>query len=664
MINKLIVGLLAAVLLAGGYFAFPIVRTWLFGETEEHPELVTEEVKVGPFVVSVTERGILGSLHNETLSSKVEGQTTIKFIVPEGTKVRAPVPSLISGNVVEIVMSENQRGIVVQTDPMVINTPVFFAVVPSTKVEHTVDMGERTQVLIERGGHVDAGQYLAGDVVCLLDSSTLEQQEIDQQSAVTTAEAEVEKARRNVEIQINQNMSDLAAAALKLKLAQLDLEKFVEGEKIQQENEFKGEVLIAQEELTQADEIYQFYKRIAKKGYKTQPEVETARLAVVKARNKLAVQKDKLKVLQKYEFIRTYSEKKALAEEAVRELKRVRLSGLAALAGFKAELKAKVLKLSVEQKKQQRLQQQIAACTLVAPEKGTVVYANQKSRRSAEVVIEEGVSVRESQKIISLPDFTQMKVEAKIHESKISNVREGLPARIRIDAIPNHTFNGVVEVVPNVSVKGEWPNMDLMLYETQVRIIDKVADLKPGMNAEVEIISEERDDVLQVPIQAVIAVGDSHIAYVLTDRGPELRKNVKIGLSNGKHVEILSGLEAGERVVMNPKTHFGKQINELRAEALSSQAKAGAKAGRKRKFNSKRKPSGPAGKKWTKKRPGGSKFDPAAAFRRMDKNGDGALSRDEAPQLPFDRLDANKDGKLDRAELSAGFRKRPGGGPR
>ena len=648
------------------FFAFPFVRNALFGGKQEHPELVTDVVKEGPFVVSVTERGILGSLKNSTLSSKVEGTTTIISIVPEGTVVKAPVPSKISGSVLNIITSAEHRGVVVQTDPVALNTPLFNVFVPPMKVVHTVELGEHTKLLVDRGDHIDVGGLLAGDVLCKLDSSSLMQNEKDQQILLTQAGADVEKGRRNVEIQINQNLSDLAAAKLKLELARLDLQKFVEGEKIQKENESKGEVLIAQEELSQADEIYQFYKRIAKKGYKSQVELEKSRLNVVRARNKLSVQQDKLKVLQKYEFARNYSEFKANAEEAGRELQRVRLSGLAALAQFQAELKSRMLKHSVETEKLRRLQRQIAACRLVAPEKGTVVYANQRSRRSEQVVIEEGVTIRERQKIINLPDFSQMKVEAKIHESKISNVREGLPVKITIDAIPDRVFNGIVDFVPDVSVRGDWPNMDLMLYETMIRITDQVNDLKPGMNAEVEIIAEERDKVRQVPIQAVIAVGDSHVAYVLTDDGPELRKNVKVGLSNGKMVEIISGLEIDERVVMNPKTHFSQKINDLRAEATRLKAKELAKAASKRRSNPKAKGSGSKRgkkkKKKTGKRPGGA-TDPAAAFAYFDKNKDGAITRDELPsRMPFDQIDTNKDGKIDRGEMTTAIRKYSGGG--
>jgi HlyD family secretion protein len=673
--------LFTAAILAAGIFFFKDIRegvsslkTMVFGASESNPDLVFETVKTGPFVVAVTERGIVGSLKNSTLSSSVEGQTTIISIVPEGSNVKAPVPSKVTGTVAEIITSGEHRTVIVETPSIVRSTPWFFVQLPGMRVEHAPTMGKSTKLLVSQGDRVKVGEYLAGDVVCELDSSALEEKEKQQQILVTQAGANLEKARKDVEIQINLNLSTLAAARLKLDLAVIDLKKFLEGDKIQQENEGKGIVLVAQEEMTQADETYQYYIRLAKKGYRSQVELETQRVRLVKARNTYDVARDKLKVLQNYTFERTSKELTQLAKEAARELKRVNLTGQAALDQFMAGMRAQQLTYSVELEKLVRLQRQIKACRLVAPQDGKVVYANQRSRREASVVIEEGVAVRERQRIIDLPDFSQMKVEAKIHESKISNVRDGLRARIRIAAIPDRVFNGIVETVPDVPVKGEWPNTDLMLYETMIRITDDVSSLKPGMNANVEIISQERENVLQIPIQAIVAIGDSYAVYVRdlsAKRGASIRHDVKIGASNAKMIEVLGGLKEGEQVVMNPMSTFGDEIAELRATASQKKATANAKEAGKFRNGAKQRGGG-KGKRSGGKRRGrkAGGFDPAAVIKGMDKNGDGAVQKSEATgplAENFDRTDTNKDGKIDLQEFRAAmqnFRRKgpPGGG--
>ena len=510
-----------------------------------------------------------------------------------------------------------------------------------------------------------------GDVVCRLDSAEifdkLKQQEID----IAQSSANVKKATENVEIQKKQNESDLAKAQLELDLAQLDLEKFKSGEALQQKNKLRGELLIAQEELNQADEYYRFFRRVARKGYKSQNELEGARIAALKAKNKLDVAKEALKVYEQYTYKRTLRELTELASDSIRELERVRRKGLAALAGYEATLFAATQTHQLELSKLKRRQEELAACTMVAPQDGKVVYVSKQSRRSEPAVIEEGSPVRENQEVIKLPDFTQMKVDARIHESKISRIRVGLPVVIRIDAFPDVVYHGVVDSVADVPVPGSWPNFDIKEYPAVIRItddLDKVAELKPGLTAEVEIQVVSRENVLQVPVQSIVTIGEKHYAFVLTDRGPELRKEIKIGDSNDKSVEILAGLEEGEQVILNPRSRFGSELAALKTGSTSAgdQDAAVAQARAKKSNKTKRKPQavdrtakapgkrkkGRKGKRSPGTRSGGQK-NAAAMFKRFDTNGDGKLTADEAPEFLKSRLsqiDGNKDGAVSLAE--------------
>jgi HlyD family secretion protein len=254
-------------------------------------------------------------------------------------------------------------------------------------------------------------------------------------------------------------------------------------------------------------------------------------------------------------------------------LERAKRRGQATLAQFQAEYEACKLNYDVELTKLKRLQNQIAACTLRAPQAGEVVYANQRSRRSEPAVIEEGATVRERQTIINLPDLTQMKVDARIHESKISQLvnraESQLPVLVRIDAFPGEAFNGVLDSVSSVPVPGSWPNYDLKEYEAVVRItepIEKVRRLRPGLTASLEIVVKQRSNVRQVPVQAVLSIGGQYYSYVLTLDGPE-RRIVQLGETNDKFIEILDGLEVGERVILNPRNQFAKELAELEAAA-------------------------------------------------------------------------------------------------
>jgi HlyD family secretion protein len=508
----------------------------------------------------------------------------------------------------------------------------------------------------------------AGDLVCELDSSLLVDKEKQQQIQVTQAEAEQKQAEENVAIQKTQNDSDNSAATLALELARLDLQKFQEGESQRDLNVKEGAITKAREDLQRAEENFEFSKRIAKKGYKNQNDVEADRINVVKAEIDLEIAKEDLKVEKNYVQNRKLIELKADVKEKERNLERVERKGIATLAQFDARLKASQLTYEVEKSELERIREQIIACKLIAPQNGQVVYANQGSSRrsSGEDVIEEGTEVRERQSIIQLPDFSQMKVDARIHESKISMIQQGLPVDIRVDAFPEQLYQGEVDQVSSVPISSNWMRPDLKEYKATIKIIPNGADitkLKPGLTAEIEIRIEERDNVLQVPVQSVITIGDQRYMFVLAEEGEPVRREVKIGQASDTMIEVLDGVKVGEEVILNPRTHFADELIDLEEQLAIEKKNQAEKQGPAKSPTPAKAGGKPKGQTAAKAKPasgGGS----ANILKRIDKNSDGKVSKDEAPerlQERFDTLDANKDGFLDAGELSK--LKPPSGGP-
>ena len=312
-------------------------------------------------------------------------------------------------------------------------------------------------------------QVKEGDIVCVLDSAKLEDKRISQQINISSAEANLATATSNVQVQKVKNESDLAAATLKLDLAILDLRKYKEGEYLQLENDAKGAVTVAQLSLTKAEESYDFTKRLAKKGYKTQIEVEADRISVTEAKIKLSSAKEKLRLLQVFTKERTMKELIEKRRDSESDIKRITLSGQASLAQYQATLKSRELNYKVELADMERVEEQIAFCTMRAPQKGEVVYFEQSSRRGSESTIEEGTIVRERQSIIKLPDFTQMKVNARIHESRISLISEGMSVSIRVSSIHHKVFKGKVSFVSPVPTAGSWYRPDLKRVRNRSR---------------------------------------------------------------------------------------------------------------------------------------------------------------------------------------------------
>ena len=541
-----------------------------------------------------------------------------------------------------------------------------------------------------------------GEVVCELDSSQLVDKAKQQEIAVTVAESAETESSTGVKITETTNQSTIAAAELALKLADLDLEKYIEGEYPQQLNKLKGAVELAKEQLIRSEETYDFTRRMSRKGFRNANDVEAARIKVKQSKLDLDAADEELKVLETYTKRRTEEELNAQAKELVRELERVKLSADAEMVTAQKLLQTRQQTLASEREILAKLKAQVESCTLRAPQDGQVVYANldSGSRRSdGSGGIELGAQVRERQAIINLPDISQMKVECRVHESLISTVREGVKARIRIISFPDRVFNGKVTTVSSVAMSGRWPNTDLREYRTEITLTDDIETIKllrPGLTAMVELLVDSRSGVLQVPIQSIVTIGAQNYVYVLTSAAPE-RKEVKIGLNNSSHMEILEGVEAGQQVVQNPRHAFEDDISQLEAELEAERAKKSAEAGDAAGVvpggGAAGGPGGAGGPAagppgggtpgagggppgagggppggGSPRGPGG-RPNPQAMIAASDKDGDGKLSESEVPEpmkASFAEIDADKDGFVTAEEMTARFARRQaegGGGP-
>jgi len=146
---------------------------------------------------------------------------------------------------------------------------------------------------------------------------------------------------------------------------------------------------------------------------------------------------------------------------------------------------------------------------------------------------------------VDLIDNSCLYIKAPIDEVDAPNVRAGLKAWITLDAFKDRKFSGTVRrVAPYV--------LDLEKQSRTVEVeavIDDpdVQSLLPGYSADVQIILDERKNVLHVPTGSIL---DDSSVYVVPQNGGELEKrSVALGLSNWEITEIVSGLKEGEYVV-------------------------------------------------------------------------------------------------------------------
>jgi HlyD family secretion protein len=146
---------------------------------------------------------------------------------------------------------------------------------------------------------------------------------------------------------------------------------------------------------------------------------------------------------------------------------------------------------------------------------------------------------------VDVVDTSCIYITAPIDEVDAPRVREGMPARVTLDAFRDRSFKAHVRrVAPYV--------LDVEKQARTVEVeaeIDEAGDalLLPGYSADVEVILAERSDVLRIPTRALI---EGKRVYVLED-GRIRSRDVTTGIGNWEHTEVTGGLEAGARLVVS-----------------------------------------------------------------------------------------------------------------
>lgn len=486
--------------------------------------------------------------------------------------------------------------------------------------------GPATSIIdvIPEGTHVKEGDWLM-----TFDSSSIEQELSRQRIIVNTSEAIMIQAQATYDT------------------ALIAKEEYLNGTYNEQKKMIENEIFVAEENLKKAQLSYDSIKRRVSRGLLSSLQLEGEEFRVDAAKNELDLAKQKLSVLDEFT-------KKKMLTQLESDIKAADVKWRNEKDSYQEEVK-----------NLQEIQDQFAKCKVVAPAAGQVVYANvQSSRSGSEFVVEPGIAVRERQVILRLPDPQSMQIKAKISESRITLVHEGMPVTIRIDAFGDQPVAGEVTKVNKYAEPGNFWSASAKEYVTLIKILDPPPELRVGLTAEVQIHIEHRDDALQIPVQAIFErLGKT---FCLVQNGDKWdTREIFIKSTNDKVVAVDEArselIEAGRRVVLNPRKHVekfdhsrfpvpGEAPSDEIAKRAASTPIADAQSA-----SAERDPPPGTGAGGG---PNSGRRNPAQMIQRLDQDGDGKLSADELPEQLRERMsnaDTNGDGFYDVDELTAAF---------
>ena len=221
---------------------------------------------------------------------------------------------------------------------------------------------------------------------------------------------------------------------------------------------------------------------------------------------------------------------------------------LATIGGESAENSLADTALAVQnaQLSLQSAQQALDSYTITSPISGTVIEKNLKTG--------DQLNGGDSGAMAVIFDLSQLELQMDVSELDIGQIQPGQTVAITAEALPGQTFTGVVE---KVSVNGTTTD-GFTTYPVTI-LLSEYGDLNPGMNVSAHIIVERAENALCVPAEAVNSDGTVLVAgegafaedgVTIADPSKIESRTVALGRGDQDYVEITSGLEEGETVLV------------------------------------------------------------------------------------------------------------------
>lgn len=483
---------------------------------------------------------------------------------------------------------------------------------------------------------VPEGSYVKkDDLLVELDTGEVVERLNQQQLSYDKAEAALVQAQENLEIQKSVIASQKDAAALNVRFAVIDLEKYEKADraKLVLAEEIKittttSDLLLAQDKLDWSQKLFE-------KGFESKNNVDSDKNRLLDLTLQLKMAETNLWALKQFDNKKQFERLSADLEEAKKEEARVIAQGESKLSQLRADLitQSNSVKLTGEKLATDKLM--LKKSKIYAPQDGLVVYAEMQSRFSSQSMIEEGAMVRNQQTLIKLPDTSEMKVTVKVHESHVAKVRPGLPAFVVLDPLPDQRFKAQVTkvgVLPNT--QDRFGNPNLKVYDTVVKIQDALPGVKPGVSARAEIIITNVPNALTVPIQAITSLKGETVAYVRKGNG-SVPTVVVVGMFNTKFIEVVSGLSEGDQILLSPP--YDAEQKDLGGSIIRKEEKVDPDALRSsmpevetpQRRQPQREAAADGGQPEGEGQRGGGSLNREQLMKQFDKNEDGVLDETE-----------------------------------
>ena len=417
----------------------------------------------------------------------------------------------------------------------------------SIEIRNQLDFRAIIKQIIPEGSRVKKG-----DLLVQFSSDQIEDRIQQAELSVSSADNAATSAKQAVELQKSENQSSEDKARVKVTIADLELKRWENGERITKETELQLALAKATRNLERYKRELKESEALLTQGFISQSDRDQDEINLLEGEAALKNAQLALKTYHDYTIPKDEKQKQSDLAEAKAELKRTIERNKNQLSQKIADRDSRMHQLELQRTGLKRLQNQLAMCKVTAPANGLVVYGTSVGGRwwrNDNQSLDIGQEVSPNQLLIILPDTEKMVASVKVHESQFNQIKPGMTAKIRVDALKDVVLEGTVE---KISVMAE------QSFGTQVReytvkiLIDETNEwsLKPSMRCKADIFLGHVDNSIAVPIEAVYVEKGKRFVWKSEGGDKYQKQPVKIGRASEMMIEIKKGLSSGDVVLL------------------------------------------------------------------------------------------------------------------
>ncbi|WP_372898839.1 efflux RND transporter periplasmic adaptor subunit, partial [Stieleria sp.] len=304
--------------------------------------------------------------------------------------------------------------------------------------------------------------------------------------------------------------------------ATLAIDEYLEGRYVSELLTLEKDLAVAESNLRTAKNMLSHSKRMSERGYVSELDVEQKEFALTQAELNLKATKTRIEVLKTY----------------TKQMELETLNGN--LNSIKATHAANVERAVLDATRRDQALEEFEHCVVKAEKSGLVIYPSAAAWKNSPDIAE-GATVHKDQVLMLMPNLSKMQVKVGVHESVVDRIEPGMDATV---SLPDLEMDATVYSVASVAQPTGWWTGNIVKYDCIIQL-PSIAGLKPGMSAEVEVVMADYQDVLTVPVSAVLETETETLCWVMVDGKPQ-RRVITLGDSNDVFIIVEEGLREGE----------------------------------------------------------------------------------------------------------------------